>query len=98
VAANSDSEEDSIFAVDESSTLESESTTPDLLTLSESSDNDEVTPFPNNDDRFSEISDDAMMWDDPDWTTVESITDPDISKNETATEVHDGQQRNRLTV
>jgi hypothetical protein len=39
-----------------------------------------------------------MMWDDLDWTTVKSITNPDISKNETAAEVHNGQQRNGLTV
>jgi hypothetical protein len=59
--ADTDSDDDGIFAVDESSELES--TLPDLLyPLSESDDDG---------DRFSEVGEDAAFLDDPDWAPVD---------------------------
>jgi hypothetical protein len=107
-AADSDSKSDRVFAIDELSEFETESSVsikssvPDLLTLSESSDDYNEAPFPafNDDDQFSEVSDDAAMWDDPDWKIFWNIASGNTSdgKEEITAEVHDGHRKNEHTI
>jgi hypothetical protein len=73
-----------------------------MLTLSESSDDYNEAPFPalNDDDRFSEVSDNAAIWDDPDWTIFQSIASGNASdgEEEITAEVHDGHRKNEHTI
>ncbi|KAG1816025.1 uncharacterized protein BJ212DRAFT_1299873 [Suillus subaureus] len=79
--ANSNSESDGVFTIDKLSELETNSSVPDLLTLSESSYNDDYPcdsmSDDNSEDCFSEVRDDTAFLDDPDWTDVGSLSNDD---------------------